>query len=174
MELSISTKELTEDRGNWIAFINFSKYDGNKIGAPGAVKYGESKEEAYAKLKQFLEQRGHIVKTEVLPKSGVHVDFGVKYSQNKAPMGMMLKQFPLALEAVAFRSKVGHEGKYSEFDADWMNFKREPNSVDGYKDASVRHLAEIGDDEDKLGHLKAAAWNILAALQLTLEKEKND
>jgi len=98
---------------------------------------------------------------------------GVKYSQDKAPMGMMLKQFPLALEAVALRSKYGHE-KYLEFDEDWMNFKREPNTIEGYKDASVRHLAEIGDDEDEIGHLKASAWNILATLQLTLERESND
>lgn len=96
---------------------------------------------------------------------------GVKYSEEKAPMATMLRQFPLALEAVAFRSKLGHE-KYKEADYDWMNFKRVPNAIDQYSDASVRHLAGIGDDEDDLGHLKAAAWNILATLQLILEEKK--
>lgn len=94
---------------------------------------------------------------------------GVKFSNDKAPMGKVLKQFPLALEAVAMRSKYGHE-KYIDFDQDWMNFKRVPNAKEQYLDAAVRHLAEIGDDEDSIGHLKAAAWNILATLQLKLEK----
>ena len=96
---------------------------------------------------------------------------GVKFSTEKAPMATMLRQFPLALEAVAFRSKVGHE-KYKEVDHDWMNFKRVPNAIEQYSDASVRHLAGIGDDEDDLGHLKAAAWNILATLQLILEEKE--
>ena len=95
---------------------------------------------------------------------------GVKYSKEKAPMYTMLKQFPLALEAVAQRSSYGHI-KYKDFDEDWMNFKRVPDAKNQYLNASVRHLAEIEDDENSLGHLKAAAWNILAALQLTLEQE---
>lgn len=93
---------------------------------------------------------------------------GVKYSPEKAPMGMLLKQFPLALEAIAKRSKIGHD-KYEDFDSDWMNFKRVPNAEEEYLNATVRHLAEIGDDESPLEHLKAAAWNILATLQLKLE-----
>lgn len=93
---------------------------------------------------------------------------GVKLSQEKAPMGKLLRQFPLALEAVAFRSKFGHE-KYIETDKDWLNFKRVPDAIEEYEDAIVRHLAEIGDEEDSLGHLAAAAWNILAKLQLKLE-----
>ena len=94
---------------------------------------------------------------------------GVKLSDDKAPMGMILRQFPLALEAVAERSKFGHE-KYIESDQDWMNFKRVPNAEEQYFNASVRHLAEIGE-EDSIEHLKAAAWNILAALQLKLEND---
>lgn len=93
---------------------------------------------------------------------------GVKLSSDKAPMGKLLRQFPQALEAIAFRSKFGHE-KYIESDKDWMNFKRVPNALEQYHDATVRHLAEIGDEEDSLEHLTAAAWNILATLQITLE-----
>lgn len=96
---------------------------------------------------------------------------GQKFSSKKAPMGKLLKQFPLALEAVAQRSKSGHN-KYKETDHDWMNFKRVPNAIEEYDDAIVRHLAGIGEPhETELDHLKAAAWNILAKLQLILEKD---
>lgn len=95
---------------------------------------------------------------------------GAKYSDDKAPMGIMLRQFPLALQGVAQRSLYGHN-KYKDFDHDWMNFKRVPDAINQYLNATVRHLAEIGDDEDSLEHLKAAAWNILATLQITLEKK---
>jgi len=106
-----------------------------------------------------------------IPKLLKPIDFtkGHKHSDNKAPMGMMLKQFPLALEAVAERSQYGHN-KYKEADKDWMNFKRVSNPKEQYHNAAVRHLAEIGEDENSLEHLKAAAWNILATLQITLEK----
>lgn len=97
---------------------------------------------------------------------------GVKYSKSKAPMGKILKQFPLALEAIAYRSGYGHE-KYKDTDLDWKNFKRVPDAVNEYEDAIVRHLACIGEPhETELDHLKAAAWNILAKLQLILEQQK--
>lgn len=96
---------------------------------------------------------------------------GAKYSDDKAPMGIMLRQFPLALQGVAQRSLYGHN-KYKEFDHDWMNFKRAPDAINQYLNATVRHLAEIGDDENSLEHLKAAAWNILATLQITLENNE--
>lgn len=98
-------------------------------------------------------------------------EVGAKYSDDKAPMGTMLRQFPLALQGVAQRSLYGHN-KYKDFDHDWMNFKRAPDAINQYLNATVRHLAEIGDDEDSLEHLKAAAWNILATLQITLEQKK--
>lgn len=95
---------------------------------------------------------------------------GKKYSEGKAPMGILLKQFRLALEAVAMRSKKGHE-KYKETDQDWMNFKRVPDAIEQYTDGTARHLAYIGDDETELGHEAATAWNALARLQLILEKQ---
>lgn len=94
---------------------------------------------------------------------------GQKFSSSKAPLGMMMIQFPLALEAVAHRSKTGHEGKYKESDKDWMNFKRVPNALEEYTNATARHLAEIGEDEDFIGHAAATAWNALAKLQILLE-----
>ena len=59
MKLSIETKELTEQKGTWIATVNWFKYDGGKVGTPGAVKYGDSKEQAYEKLNKLLVARGH-------------------------------------------------------------------------------------------------------------------
>jgi hypothetical protein len=59
MKLSIETKELTEQKGTWIATVNWFKYDGGKVGTPGAVKYGDSKLQAYDKLNQLLVARGH-------------------------------------------------------------------------------------------------------------------
>jgi hypothetical protein len=95
---------------------------------------------------------------------------GKKYSEGKAPMGILLKQFRLALQAVAMRSKKGHE-KYKETDQDWMNFKRVPDAIEEYTNGTARHLAYIGDDETELGHEAATAWNALARLQLILEKQ---
>lgn len=116
----------------------------------------------------FLEKK----ESQSLPKNCTNE--GQKFSTDKAPMGQILRQFPLALEAIAMRSKFGHE-KYREHDQDWMNFKRVNNAEEVYLDASVRHLAEIGDEEDSIEHLKASAWNILALLQIKLEKiKKND
>lgn len=102
-------------------------------------------------------------------------EIGVKYSDHKAPITSMLNQFNLALEAVAMRSKEGHEGKYKNVDQDWMNFKRVPNAIEHYSNGTGRHLMYLGDDEDNLGHEVATAWNALARLQLILEqKMKND
>lgn len=62
MILSIYTRELTEERGTWIAMVSWNKYDGGKINAPNNVKYGDSKDEAYTRLKSLLERLGHEVK----------------------------------------------------------------------------------------------------------------
>lgn len=59
MKLSIETKELTEQKGTWIATVNWFKHDGGQTGTPGAVKYCDSEEQAYEKLKQLLVARGH-------------------------------------------------------------------------------------------------------------------
>jgi len=98
---------------------------------------------------------------------------GLKHSNDKAPISSMLKQFNLALEAVALRSKEGHEGKYKDVDEDWMNFKRVPNAIEQYTNGTGRHLMYLGNDEDNLGHEVATAWNALARLQIILEEKTN-
>jgi len=124
---------------------------------------------------KFSEHKKNNISKELMEsarnKGFMGSEIGAKYSDDKAPMGTMLRQFPLALQGVAQRSLYGHN-KYKEFDHDWMNFKRAPDAINQYLNASVRHLAEIGDDEDSIEHLKAAAWNILATLQITLENEE--
>jgi hypothetical protein len=59
MKLSLTTYELTKEKGNFIAMVDWYRYDGGEVGTPGAVKYGNSKEEAYNSLKELLETRGH-------------------------------------------------------------------------------------------------------------------
>ncbi|PHR23576.1 MAG: hypothetical protein COA36_16730 [Desulfotalea sp.] len=62
MILAISVSELTKEKGNWIAMVKWGKYDGGNVGAPGAIKYGKSKDDAYDRLKNLLEERGHEIK----------------------------------------------------------------------------------------------------------------
>lgn len=94
---------------------------------------------------------------------------GQKFSQNKAPMGKLLRQFPLAFEQVAFRSKYGHE-KYNidGADDDWKNFTRVKNA--NYDDAVIRHFCGLGE-ENEIEHMAASIWNQLAELQLKLENK---
>lgn len=94
---------------------------------------------------------------------------GQKFSQDKAPMGKLLRQFPLAFEQVAFRSKYGHE-KYKDTDQDWRNFSRvsDPN----YDDACIRHFCGLGE-ENEIEHMAASIWNQLAELQIKLEQEND-
>lgn len=92
---------------------------------------------------------------------------GVKLSSDKPPMAQLFKQFPLAFEQLALRSKMGHE-KYKETDKDWMNWKRVPNAVFEYEQAKARHMLKIGEETD-FEHLIAEAWNIMAIIQLKLE-----
>lgn len=96
---------------------------------------------------------------------------GAKFSQEKAPVSKVFKQFPLAIEQIAFRSLYGHK-KYEEFDEDWMNWKRVPNAISEYEDAAARHELKLGEEETELEHEVAEIWNRLAVLQLKLENNK--
>ena len=58
MKLSIETYELSE-KGTWISIVDWSKYDGGKVGTPAAVTYGDSKTESYNKLNELLAEKGH-------------------------------------------------------------------------------------------------------------------
>jgi hypothetical protein len=87
----------------------------------------------------------------------------------KLPMyTVIIKQFPLALQQIANRSIYGHK-KYELYDHDWMNFKRVPDAVNEYQEATIRHLMNIGP-ETPYEHLIAAAWNLLAIIQIKEEE----
>jgi len=61
MRLSIITTELPEEKGCYIAQVDWTKGDAGKVGTSGAVKYGDTKDEATNKLKKLLEEKGHTV-----------------------------------------------------------------------------------------------------------------
>jgi len=61
MKLAIDTRELTEEKGKYIAMVDWTKYDGGQVGTPGAVKYGDTFDEAYNALRKLLEIKGHKV-----------------------------------------------------------------------------------------------------------------
>ncbi len=92
---------------------------------------------------------------------------GRKDSKDKAPIFTFCKQFKLAIEQLALRSKLGHE-KYIDKDQDWNNFSRVDNPDFEYGNAEFRHALGLGDDEDELGHRVATAWNAIAKLEIFL------
>lgn len=97
---------------------------------------------------------------------------GNKLSGDKAPVLTYCRQFSLAIEQLALRSKKGHQ-KYIDTDADWQNFSRIENPNFEYGNAMLRHAMGIGDDEDELGHYAAAAWNAVADLEMYLRKNND-
>lgn len=94
---------------------------------------------------------------------------GAKLDSGKSMAGV-LADFSLALKAVA---EVGTFGarKYSR--GGWQSVS---NGEERYTDAKWRHLlAERHEDKDPdsgLLHAAHQAWNVLAALELRLRKEK--
>lgn len=86
---------------------------------------------------------------------------------------VLVKQFPDAIKAVIERSLVGHN-KYIEFDSDWMNWKRIENAKERYENAKMRHSFGVGEDDSRLEHLAADAWNSLAILQLEIEENERN
>lgn len=94
---------------------------------------------------------------------------GRKDSKEKAPIYTFCKQFKLAIEQLALRSKLGHD-KYEKGD-DWENFFRVTNPDYEYGNAEFRHALGIGDDEDETAHLVATAWNTIARLECHLRNK---
>lgn len=94
---------------------------------------------------------------------------GIKHSQGKLPyFTVLIEQFPLAIKEVVKRAEFGHQ-KYIETDADYKNWQRIENAEQQYKNAAMRHLFQDGEEnEDEIQHLAAAAWSLLAVLQLKL------
>lgn len=119
------------------------------------------------------------VNSEVLSGSGARLleetDFsslGVKHNKHKAPISLLFKQFPKALEAISKCSEYGHN-KYKDTDLDFLNFKRVIGGSITYADAGLRHRLESGLDlESGLPHQYHVAWNALAELQLWIEENE--
>lgn len=102
----------------------------------------------------------------------VDTTIGVKFNKDKAPLSILFKQFPKALEAISKCSEYGHD-KYKETDIDFLNFKRVLGGSRAYADAGLRHRLQSGlDSESGLPHQFHMAWNSLAELQLWIEENE--
>jgi len=92
-----------------------------------------------------------------------------KYDQGKAMVGLMKKDFSLALLAVAEVTTYGVK-KYNQ-PGSW---KLVENAKERYEDALGRHDLEMQKElrcaESGLTHAAHRAWNALATLQLLLEE----
>ena len=94
---------------------------------------------------------------------------GAKHDAGKIRAGVMVVDFPHALEAVAKVSTFGCQ-KYAPHS--WTNV---PDAEARYFDAFMRHLlaeakGEIVDPESHIDHLAHVAWNALALLELHLRR----
>lgn len=101
---------------------------------------------------------------------------GVKHNKLKAPLDILqTRQFPKALQALALATAFGNK-KYKDTDKDFLNFKRVPGGSQTYFDAAARHnVQRIDTDEDSgLPHLVHAVWNMLAALEISIEEYEVD
>ena len=63
MKFYIETVELPDESG-YLSKVDWSKADGGKIGTPGCVRYGSTKEESCKRLKDKLTKAGHTVLTD--------------------------------------------------------------------------------------------------------------
>jgi hypothetical protein len=92
---------------------------------------------------------------------------GIKHDEGK-PLVLkgFLRQFPLAIEAVARVSEFGAE-KYT-----WGGWETVPEGVERYGEALARHLLQEGyDAESNMVHAAHAAWNAMARLELMMRKK---
>jgi len=95
------------------------------------------------------------------------VTAGIKHDEGK-PLVLkgFLRQFPLAIEAVARVSEFGAE-KYT-----WGGWETVPEGVERYGEALARHLLQEGyDAESNMVHAAHAAWNAMARLELMMRKK---
>lgn len=82
----------------------------------------------------------------------------------------VLRYFPDALAEVAFCSWVGNEQHNPGEPLHWNR----PKSSD-HLDALIRHLMDAETfDEDGVRHRAKAAWRALAALQLEIERDREN
>jgi len=93
---------------------------------------------------------------------------GNKYDEGKPMVGLMLKDFSLALTAIAEVSTYGC-AKYGS-PSGWKDVENAPHR---YGDALGRHLLAQSvsgiDEESGLLHAAHLAWNALAVLELSLK-----
>jgi hypothetical protein len=67
MKYVVYAHELDNEPGKYIAMVDWFKYDGNldgTHGTPGAIRYGDSYDEATNRLKELLESKGHEIVIE--------------------------------------------------------------------------------------------------------------
>ena len=98
---------------------------------------------------------------------------GVKFDNNKPRMDLVLGGFAKAIYEVG---RVGTFGADKYSDNGW---KHVDNGVERYLSAMLRHYikyknGELIDEESVLPHLSHMAWNALAVLQLSMEREPKD
>jgi len=93
---------------------------------------------------------------------------GAKLDQGKPRIGLVLKDFSRALDAVSW---VGTFGAVKYTEHGWLQV---PNGQERYLDALLRHLLthEEIDRESNLLHAAHAAWNALAVLELALRERE--
>ena len=94
---------------------------------------------------------------------------GAKHDAGKVRAGLLVKDFPRALTAVAWVGTFGAQ-KYTAH-----SWKTVPEAEERYHDALHRHIlaqasGEINDPESGLPHAAHVAWNSLALLELELTK----
>ena len=122
---------------------------------------------------EYIEVDQHILETFHKLESDPHgTDAhapGAKLDAGKNRIGLVLGDFPLAIQAVC---EVGTYGanKYSE--SGWLSV---PNAPARYNDALLRHVfkefsGERNDPDTDLPHAAHAAWNALAVLELALRE----
>lgn len=97
-----------------------------------------------------------------------------KQDEGKCPLGRgLLAYFPRALEEVAYTSQWGAQ-KYQVGYGDRTYLTVDENR---YLDAALRHImahlsGELLDPESDLDHLSHAAWSVLAALEISMNREE--
>lgn len=94
---------------------------------------------------------------------------GPKHDAGKVRAGLLVKDFPHALSAVALVATFGAQ-KYAAHS--WPTV---PDAAVRYHDAFHRHIlaqakGEITDPESGLPHAAHITWNALALLELELKK----
>ena len=99
-------------------------------------------------------------------------DYGAKHDAGKVRAGLIVKDFPRALTAVAWVGTFGTQ-KYTAHS--WQTV---PDAATRYYDAFHRHIlaeaaGETRDPESGLPHAAHVAWNALALLELQLTPTPN-